>query len=435
MLHPAKIFIACLALFLLTVAYLSAQKGSNLQQLKEYREGELLELIGTIVTEPVVSGKSQRFTISDKNNYFEVYTNQFPTFSYGEKIKLKGKNKLTNEKQDKLKKLSGKLFYPQIKSLGKETESLSASQNLRIKLIKLKNKLSENINKNLPEPASGLVNGVLFGTKAGLSDRLIGLLIASGTIHIIALSGYNITLVVHFFRNISKGLPRLLSFLLPIIGILLFVAATAFSASVVRAAIMGIFLLLANFYGRQDEPLVAILLSASLMTLENPYILLYDIGFQLSFTAFIGLIYLTPVLKPLFAGLGMNAAENISSSLAATLTTIPILSFNFERFSIIAPLANVFILPFVPLLMALGIILALLGLISDYLAKLFALIPWLLAEYFFRAFKLFGELAISQIAYKINSPLLLIGYYFLGFELLILLRKKLWKKKGFSTAL
>jgi competence protein ComEC len=389
---------------------------------------------GFITSEPEIKGKSQKFMVlTESGARIEVITSQFPSHALGQQVLVGGRVMKTSDKQDLLKRRGGRIYFPQKIHL---VEGVRPPANLKFRssLVNIKNILQEQVRRYLQEPGSELINGIIFGTRQGLSKTLNELLIASGTIHIIALSGFNITIIIDFFRRVTLHFHRTISLFFSTFGIIAFVLATALSASVVRAAIMGWIWLYSRHCGRQGEPIVAILLSAAIMVAINPYILLYDVGFQLSFAALLGLIYLSPIIIRKIAFFGRPLADILGPTLAATIMTVPLLAFYFERFSVISPLSNIFILPFIPMLMLAGFILSLLGLMAPPLAASFAVVPWLLTEYMLRVIKFFGEMAYAQYPFQGGTPAVFAGYY-LVVGLFIWLEGRLWKKRNFLLPL
>jgi competence protein ComEC len=160
---------------------------------------------------------------------------------------------------------------------------------------------------------------------------------------------------------------------------------TGASASVVRAALMGMLVLLGWWFGRSANTARALWLSLFFMTLWNPKLLYFDIGFQLSFAATLGLIYISPFMEkftkrfPDPFGLTSGAATTI----AALIATIPFSIIYFRQFSFVAPLSNMLTLPLVPLIMLSGFLIAIPGLshgaalITHYLISvMLAVLSW-----------------------------------------------------------
>jgi competence protein ComEC len=158
---------------------------------------------------------------------------------------------------------------------------------------------------------------------------------------------------------------------------------TGAQPSSVRAGIMGSLVLLALFSGRLSDPKNAILCAASFMILINPKVLKYDIGFQLSFLATIGIIYLSPFLKKIlkFIPNTFKFREMVMMTISAQILTLPIIIYNFERLSLIAPLANVMVVPLVPLIMTSGLLVGISGMVWIVLGKIFSFVSWALLSY------------------------------------------------------
>lgn len=255
------------------------------------------------------------------------------------------------------------------------------------------------INQVLPEPHAGLLNGILFGTKATLSKSLLQDLISSGTLHIVALSGMNITLLSSLVGTIFLKFfhRRIASFItiVIIIGFIFFVGA---SPSVIRAGIMGGIGLLAVVLGKKNWPLYAWILAVISMLVLNPS-WITDLSFQLSALATLGIILFgskkthvmnrqmnsttegRTFLHPLSSNLKGLVEENLRISLSAQVFTIPIFLFHFHRISLISPVANVLIAPTIGPITILGWITAVSGFIWLPLGIIIGWVDWLLLQY------------------------------------------------------
>ncbi len=361
-----------------------------------------------------------------------VIARKNPAFEYGEVVKIKGE--ITELKEDEVVKpqknlgIYGEIYFPE--SIEKvQTAYIPWDVRFRRPLVLIRKRFEEQINKLIVEPEAGLLSGILLGTKTNISNELKALLATTGTAHIIALSGYNITIVAEMLRRLFRFRSKNLSFFLPVLGILIFVLATGFAASVVRAAIMGIILLLAKRLGRPADSMVGILLASAVMVALNPYLLLYDIGFQLSFAAVFGIIYVAPLFYPLTNFLGQEIGPILSATLAAQLLTLPLISFYFGELSLIAPLANLLILPFIPILMTFSFITILISFLSFWLGKILALGVWLVLNYFFNTMEFLGSFKYAKLSIIFESPLILIGLYLIILELVLVGRKLQYEKK------
>ena len=227
------------------------------------------------------------------------------------------------------------------------------------------NPFISSINSLLPEPHASLLNGIIFGYKAQLSPALYQSLVDTGTLHIIALSGMNITILASLTANATLFLGRRLSSLVTIGLIVLFVMLVGMSPTVVRAAIMGSMSLLAIYFGRQYQALLALVLTSLIMLLFD-FDLLKSISFQLSFLATLGLILANKKGKRYeknssFQKLIYIIKENFRLTLAAQLFTLPVILYYFHRVSLISPIANLLIEWSIQPIMVLGLTASVLG--------------------------------------------------------------------------
>lgn len=221
-------------------------------------------------------------------------------------------------------------------------------------------KVDRQVKRLWPNPTSSLVAGLLMGTRESFPSKTLDDFRRSGITHIIALSGFNITILIVFLEKVMINLliplrPRLY---IIFAGIFLFTVLVGSSPSIVRAAIMGSLVLLAKNIARDSSPLRIMLATAAVMTAFNPFILLYDLAFQLSFLSTLGLLYFTDILeKPLtFLPDFFAIKESFVTTLSATAAVLPLIIYQFGSLSLVAPLANVMILPLIPWLMLLGLL-------------------------------------------------------------------------------
>lgn len=240
-------------------------------------------------------------------------------------------------------------------------------------LARLNIKLQRLVTQSFRTPQSSLLSGILLGAQRDMPTDLRQAFRLTGTSHIIALSGFNVTIIV---AVVTAWLGRLLgrkpSVWPSLLFVVLFVVMTGASASVVRAAIMAAAVQLALLSGRPVAMDRLLAYTFVAMVAVKPTLFLHDLGFQLSFLATIGLVYASPRIAerlgwvPAWGGL----RENLATTLAAMCLTEPLLLATFGRLSLIAPLVNILVLPLVPLAMAAGAVFVFLRLIWLPLAGL-----------------------------------------------------------------
>jgi len=339
----------------------------------------------------------------------------YPSFDYGDIINFNGiiQKPEPASYTDYLSKdgIFGIANFPKTELITKGEGS-----NIRSFLFKLKEKIILNLQKTLSAEKAAFLSGLILGERAEFSNEFKQAMKNSGVTHLVALSGYNITIIVIALSAfLIYFLSRRLTFILTILTILAFVLMTGAEASVVRAAIMGFIALLATQTSRVFSVRNAIVLAAFFMILANPKVLRFDAGFQLSFAALAGIVYLSPAIKKFFKiseGWDfLSLKENFFTTLSAQLAVLPFLISIFGAVSPVSLITNFLILSVVPLTMSLGFILAGLGFISSYLALIFGWFVNLFLSYEILIIEFFGKMNVLQITSL--SAFLVILYYFI----------------------
>ncbi len=251
------------------------------------------------------------------------------------------------------------------------------------------------INSYLPEPHASLLNGILFGVSLKTSKAFYEELRMVGLLHIVVLSGMNITFLSAVITNITSFLSKQLSLLITILIIILFIIFVGAEAPIIRAGFMGILTSVAILTGRKNLALYSLFLSAIFIALFWPK-WLKTVSFQLSYGATLGIILfgrvknLPPPKKNLLKkqavkfflrGLAYSFWKEFKPSLAAQVFTAPIIFFYFKQVSLISPFANVLVAGVIPPLMIFGFATAILGKINFYLGFLSAWICYLFLSY------------------------------------------------------
>ncbi len=359
---------------------------------------------GRVVDNPE-RGNQQKLVVTLHSPYSGnvlVKLQSYPNFDYGDLINFEGVIKRPEpiSYADYLTKegIFGITSFPQTELIAKNQGSV-----FRASLFKLKEKVVLNFQKTLAAEKSAFLAGITLGERAEFSKEFKEAMNKSGTTHLVALSGYNISIIVlAMFIFFNYFLSRRLTFVLTVLAIFGFVLMTGAEASVVRAAIMGFIALLANQFSRLYSVRNAIVLAAFFMVLINPKVLYFDSGFQLSFAALIGIIYLSPAIKKFFkisdeSGF-LSLRENFLTTLSAQLFVLPLLVLNFGKFSLISLLANLLILSVIPLTMSLGFILGFLGFFSYHLSLILGWLVNLFLSYEVFIIKFLGQWNILQIS-------------------------------------
>ena len=349
-----------------------------------------------------------------------VRTTLYPKYDYGDLIEVKGKlqapEPIEDFQYDKYLaryNIYSTCYSPKITPLENNQGNYIFS-----KLLKLKNIIQTTINRTIGEPHAAFLSGVLIGARQGIPADLLAGFNRTGVTHIIAISGYNITIIATMLMNLclSCNINRKKAFKLLVIGILMFVILVGGSAAVIRAAVMGIIVSIAKQLGRQTRTANILALTAAIMLLINPKILIYDAGFQLSFLATLGLIYLSPKIEPYLQWVPKRFAlqENLTSTMSAIIMTTPLILHQFNRFSVVAPIVNLLILPFIPLSMLTGFIQVIAGLLYLPLGKIIGYSSYFILEYIIRVVSFFSNLGFASIEMSVSLPVMVVMYVVLG---------------------
>jgi competence protein ComEC len=272
--------------------------------------------------------------------------------------------------------------------------------------------LSDALAVSLPDPEASLAQGILLGSRSALGPSLTTDLNNTSLSHLIAISGYNVTVVAGLvIGSLAWLLGRRKAALAALLAIAAYTILTGASPSVVRAAIMGGLFLTATLVGRPGSALTAIVLAAALMTAQQPLVV-HDVSFQLSFAATVGLVYLSPAiqvrirqaLSPLVGpperlqrGVAGMAVENLAVTLAAIAASLPIIALNFQRISLVAPLANLLVLPAFPLMLLLSGLDAVAGAVWAPLGNIAAWAAWPLLAYLVAVASRLADLPLAAL--------------------------------------
>lgn len=231
-------------------------------------------------------------------------------------------------------------------------------------LQRWRTKVTSRIATLYPPDEATLLSGIMYGDQ-DLSQEQKDLMRRAGLMHLVAVSGSNVTIVVSLLQGVilAIGWSRRRSFWVVTVGIILFIGFVGASASVVRAGIMGWLVLLARYTGRRSSASHILLLTATCVALMNPWLLCFDPGFDLSFLATWGLIIWTPLIAQRATWLTkrFGLREAFATTSGATLMTAPYLAWSFSQTSLAGLLTNLLALPLVPFIMLWGFFSALWG--------------------------------------------------------------------------
>ena len=371
--------------------------------------GDSIKASGIIYDEPEFKESSVWLRVELKDNYqgrVLIKTKPYAkNFHYGDEISFEGKLEEPENFSDfDFKAYLSKegiysiVSYPKLEII--KNDQGSAFKSL---LLKVKNSFEEKIDTILPEPESSFLGGLLLGERQSLDAGLKEKMQKSGTSHLVALSGYNITIICTAVLSLLLffGLKRNTAFWLSVLFIIIFVLMTGASASVVRAGIMGGLLLLSQRIGRLYHPRNALFLAGIIMVLINPKILRFDFAFQLSFVATLGLIYFYPFFEKILMSNQksfLNWRGVLATTLSAQLAVLPLIILRFGYFPLVSPLSNIFILSLIPITMLFGFLAGASGFIFSGIAMIFGFVSYLLLKVEILIINFFGSLKFAIIS-------------------------------------
>ncbi|MEK7104462.1 MAG: ComEC/Rec2 family competence protein [Patescibacteria group bacterium] len=366
-------------------------------------------LSGEIIDEPSITENNQKLTVEIEKNENKTIVllsaNLDEEFKYGNKINFEGKL----EKPENFITDQGKEFdyvnylrkdgifyvmsYPKI-----EIVSRGNGNFIKSALFYVKDKFLNKMNLAIREPESLLMGGLILGEKSSFNEALRQSFVDTGTIHIVALSGYNVTIVAEWIMKIFSfsSFPKNLGIGAGIVTILLFVLMTGGSSTAVRAGIMASLALFARVIGRNYDVARALILAGVFMILINPFVLVFDVSFQLSFIATVAVIFFSPKIEKYFLWITprFKLRDIISVTCAAYVFVLPFILYKMGNLSLVALPANALILPFIPFTMILGFLTGFVGLVSYFFS-----VPLGLLSQFFLHYELFVINFFSNIPF------------------------------------
>jgi competence protein ComEC len=322
-----------------------------------FYNGQERVFTGVVNQEPIIKKQGQQLTVFTEQGKVLVNTSLFPSYQYGDQLEITCSLEAPTNKDFLYDRYLARFGIYSLCSRPFIRVLSSNQGNYLYQIIfKIKQSAYQIAQKNLPEPEASLALPVVFGGGQDIDIDITEEFRRTGLTHIMAVSGFNVSLLtvliglgLHFL-----GLNRRLIFYITSFLVLAYVIMVGAPASAVRAGVMSIFLLLAITVGRLVSIPRSLVLVATVTLIINPRVLRDDIGWQLSFLALFGLIYLQPWLAKAVVKITNNRGkiffEGLTATIAAQVATSPVIVYNFGNFSFMAPIANLLVVWVVPLL-------------------------------------------------------------------------------------
>lgn len=394
----------------------------------ESQVGQKISFSGEIMDDPDLRENNQKLTIEvqvgGEKTKILATVNFNEDFKYGDEVNFSGKlekpeNFITDQGKDfdyvNYLRKDG-IFYV-MSYVNVEIISRGNGNKIKNALFFIKGKFLEKMNFAIASPENLLMGGLILGEKSAFSEELRQDFVDTGTIHIVALSGYNITIVAEWFMKLFAFLPQNLGIGMGILAILFFVLMTGGSSTALRAGIMATLVLIARATGRNYDVARALILAGVFMIFLNPYVLVYDVSFQLSFIATVAVIFFAPRIEKYFLWVPdyFKLRDIVSVTCAVYIFVLPFILYKMGNLSLVALPANILILPFIPFTMVLGFLTSFAGLIWYILAVPLGYISYLILHYELGVISFFANFPFASFSIP-NFPLalaILIYAYFI----------------------
>lgn len=427
--HRKTIVLAtCCLLALLggNLRYKSSQPAIDEHHVQFYNSQGIVQISGIVITEPEVKDKTSAFQFSVKELLLDntnksvtgkvlIRVPRYKSIHYGDILKITGKLETPPQFDDfdyrgflARQDIYSITNYPRIEVIGtgKGLKPLAWVYSLR-------NRLSNSLTQALPGPQASLAQGILLGLRGDISPSMTVAFSRTGTAHLLAISGINLTIVMGILLSAGIWLfgRRRFTYIWLALGIIwLYALVTGMKAPVVRATIMGSMLLLGEYLGRQRSAATALTFAAAIMVGIDPSIL-WDASFQLSFLAMAGLVFIAPIIQTLSKKAIVNVfgterttpaacnfiVDSFAITLAAIVATWPVIAYNFDIFSLVGLPATFFALLAMPGIIVTTAITSIVGLFLPFLAKIFGYLSWLFLSYFMLVVKTFDKLPFASV--------------------------------------
>ncbi len=434
----------CLLLFLLAaLRFAAALPSADERSLARLNDAGPVALVGDVVDPPVVRDRVANVRLAvarvrvgrewrDVAGLALVQVARETGVRYGDRLEVYGEPATPFESPDFSYKdyLARQGIYSVVRVYGGVTV-LARDQGhpFFAALYAFRDRADATVRALFPEPSASLLAGILLGDEAGIPRDLEEAFRATNTAHIIAISGFNISVIAGLLTALLARLFRRRGMvtLWVVAGLVVYTLLVGASPSVVRATIMAGLALLARYYGRENDALNALAFAALVMLALDPMVL-FDLGFQLSFAATLGLIlYVTP-LTAWFQGLLIRwlsaeraqqvvgaLSDSFIVTLAAQVTTLPLLVFAFHRVSPVALVTNLLVLPAQPAVMVLGGAATLVGMALAPLGQVLAWVAWPFLEWTIRVVEATARLPFASVDIGRSDLLFVVLYYALLF--------------------
>ena len=349
-----------------------------------------------------------------------LFVPRYPAYNYGDGLLVSGKLETPPQFEDfdyrgylEQQGIYSTMRYPQI-----AVTSHDHGSRLLAAIYSLRNRLAQVLAQVLPEPQASLAQGVILGIRSNIPQWLNEAFVRTGTTHLLAISGVNLTIVAGILISLGLWLwgRRCYLYVWPALATVWFYTLlTGMNPPVLRSAIMVSLFLIAELLGRQRSALTALCFAAAIMVTISPSVL-WDAAFQLSFLAMAGLVLIVPTLqnwsrktvkgmldeKGTLVSVTNNIADSFSVTLGAIIFVGPLIAYYFGIISLVGPVATILAMPVLPAIIITGSLTGLLGLVAFPVAQAVGWLAWLFLSYFLIVVRVFAAIPLSAIDSRVN---------------------------------
>lgn len=388
--------------FIIFIILASFGLGTLRYSAKDFHEEIIPTSHGVVVSEPEEKDNYKRFVfLSDNGAKALVNVALYSDVKYGDEVRIGGRfkapenfvNEDTGRVFDYKKYLSKDDIYYILNSYELEILSHGHGNLIKALLLKIKNTVVNQSKEILPEPFASLLNGLIVSGREAMPKSILEEFRRAGVVHIVVLSGFNITLIAEFIRRLFRSRYA------PVLGVIAFVVMTGAESSIVRAAIMALVATGGKVLHQEYSARRALVFTAFLMIIHNPKILVFDPSFQLSFLATLGLVYLmNPIEKKLnWVTERWKIRETLAQTLSTQLAVLPLLIYIAGDVSLVSIPANLLTLLIVPYTMLVGFVAILISFVSSLVALPLTYAAYLLLKWVIFVAHTLGALPFATI--------------------------------------
>lgn len=451
--HRKTLIVAGLCLLALAggaLRYRSTIEPIDSTQLQFYNGTNTAVVEGMVDSPPEIRGQSLSFRLSVHHITVDGISSgikgnalvRLPFYKelhYGDVLQLSGRLETPQQFDDfdYREYLANQHIYTLINYPGERLLQTGAGFPPLAWIYAARDRLANSLSSCLPEPHGSLAQAILLGLRGSLPDPLVQSFYLTGTTHLIAISGLNLTIVLGIVLTLSiwlLGRRNRLYIWISLSFIWLYALLTGLPATMVRAAFMGSAFLLAELLGRQRNGITALSLAAMLMLATDPLVL-RDISFQLSFLSMLGLVLIAPFLIRFFNSdtqddnrylkwIKLASVTSFGTTLAAILATWPVTVMNFHTFSLVSLPATFFAMPAFPGIMVTSMLTAATGLIWQPLGIATGWIAWLFLSYFLLIVNIFSSIpSATIIGFNLQPWQVIACYAIMAFTILAIFKR------------